>query len=65
VTSTALVSLPAERCPFCRMPLLSLTYDQPALLRHGGYGGTLRTTLRYCPACPFTRKADRMEVRPR
>lgn len=36
-------------CPDCGEPVRRLTWAQDALLRHGGYGGTERTTRLHCP----------------
>lgn len=35
-------------CPDCGQPVRDLTWSQPALVRHGGYGATETTTRRYC-----------------
>lgn len=39
-------------CPSCSSTDLRLfTVDQPALLRHGGYGETKRTLISACSTC--------------
>ena len=61
---TAIVRLDLDDCPTCDAPLTDVTFDQPALLRHGGYGATQRTLLISCSACGWLLVAERGEVRP-
>lgn len=46
-----LVALPTDRCPQCAGKLVLWAWWQPPLLRHGGYGATLRVRARRCPPC--------------
>lgn len=60
----SLVPLPTSLCPECGADLDHLTVEQPALIRHGGYGATAQSRLRTCPACAFVFHAEQNEVRP-
>ena len=51
-----------QRCIRCGMTRLHVTYDQPALLRHGGYGATDRITVRAC-FCGTTRDLETINPR--
>jgi primosomal protein N' len=42
------------QCPDCDTELTLETVDQPAIVRHGGYGGTRRTLTRHCPHCGYS-----------
>lgn len=55
-----------DRCPDCGGTLESVTVDQPAIVRHGGYGATRRLTVRYCPDifCGYHRHHETSEIRP-
>jgi hypothetical protein len=39
----SLVLIPSDCCPACGSTLVAVEWDQPALIRHGGYGETQRT----------------------
>lgn len=51
-------------CPDCGATLITVTVAQPALVLHGGYGGTLTTTTRHCPACSYSVHQETTEARP-
>lgn len=61
--SRALVPLPKDACPHCGGELDVETVDQRPLLRHGGYGAALSTTMRYC-RCGWRMQAAQSEVKP-
>lgn len=61
---TALICLDPSLCPECSTSLDSLVQDEPALLRHGGYGATRRTTFGRCGGCGWVILASVEEVRP-
>ncbi len=50
-------------CPDCGDELSTGSWDQPALVRHGGHGGTRRTVVRWCPNCTWTLVAEVGEAR--
>lgn len=60
-----LVPLRHDRCPDCDGCLGQLVIWQRALLRHAGYGATLRSVVRRCGACGWHMEAERSEVTPR
>lgn len=62
--SVALVPVDCGECPRCMNRTRRLTVHQAALLRHGGYGATERTTYLLCDVCDWSRVADVTEVRP-
>lgn len=53
-------------CPECGHSLAEHTVDQPALLVHGGYGATRRTTWSICANrdCRYAHQRAVDEVRP-
>lgn len=52
-------------CPECGLPhLATVTTQQPALLRHGGYGATQTTTRQWCPPCGWSGPTETTETRP-
>lgn len=53
-------------CPDCGTPLELEHVDQPAIVRHGGYGATRRTTTRHCPrpGCGWALNHQTSEHRP-
>lgn len=63
----ALVALDPDLCPTCGSAVRPITTHQAALLRHGGYGATERTTTLHCtgPQCHWTMESERSEVNPR
>ena len=61
--SRALVLLPSDACPSCGGTLQTMSVGQPALFRHGGYGATLASTVRWCH-CGWRLEAVRQETRP-
>lgn len=64
---TDIVLVDRRRCPSCRGEVIESTIDEPALLRHGGYGATKRTRFLYCEnllRCGWSLVADVTEVRP-
>lgn len=60
-----LVPLRHDRCPDCDGPLGRLIVWQRALVRHAGYGATLRSVVRRCEVCGWHIEAERTEVTPR
>jgi hypothetical protein len=65
-TTKALVPVSARKCPMCGTATTSQSTHQPALLRHGGYGATMRTTTVNCTNddCRWWLEAERTEVKP-
>jgi len=61
---TVIAPFTVGRCPDCDTVLDLVHFDQPAVVRHGGYGATVRTVLRSCPKCGWKLVAERGEVRP-
>ena len=59
----ALVPLSMGRCPMCGAPVRVESWDQPALVRHGGHGGTTRFRVRWC-ACGWSLPADQSTIAP-
>lgn len=59
----ALVALDRDRCPRDGATLEQVTWYEPALIRHGGYGATRKTVQKLCPACGWSIVAERSEVR--
>ncbi|MCI0635548.1 MAG: hypothetical protein L0206_16785 [Actinobacteria bacterium] len=51
-------------CPECGGRLETLAVGQPALIRHGGYGATRRTAVRFCTTCPYALSTETSEARP-
>lgn len=51
-------------CPACTHPVRDVTWDQPALLRFGGYGATRRIVQRTCDRCGWTLRIRIDETRP-
>lgn len=41
----------AATCPDCDEPLATTVVHQDALIRHGGYGGTITTSRAACISC--------------
>ncbi len=64
--SRALVVIPPDQCPACGSGVTHENTHQPALLRHGGYGASLKRTLRVCTndACRWTCEIQSQETRP-
>lgn len=58
-----LVPLDPARCPDCGDHLRTGSWEQPAIVRHGGYGGTTRTLVRWCGNCTWVLVAAVLEVR--
>jgi len=53
-------------CPECQAPATDVTYDEPALFIHGGYGATRRTVVRHCRRfCGWAVERERVERSPR
>jgi hypothetical protein len=54
------------RCPTCGERTTSRTTDQPALIRHGGYGETTQTVVLSCTAddCDWWLETERGAVAP-
>lgn len=50
-TTKALELVGTTNCPACKSTLEIETIAQPALLRHGGHGATLRTSTAHCHEC--------------
>jgi hypothetical protein len=59
----SLVPVTPGVCPDCGDELSTGSWDQPALVRHGGHGGTRRTVVRWCPNCTWTLVAEVGEAR--
>jgi hypothetical protein len=47
----SLVTIPTDVCPDCGAATLVMSWAEDALLRHGGYGETRRTTATRCGNC--------------
>ena len=58
-----MVPLDPARCPDCTTPVEAGSWAQPTLVRHGGYGGAARTTIRWCPDCHWVLEAAVETVR--
>jgi hypothetical protein len=52
-------------CGGCRAPFDVVSYQQPALFRHGGAGATREVVLRVCWSCRHTETAIVRELNPR
>ena len=63
-STRALVPLDPDTCPRCDSELRHVASDQPALLRHGGYGADRRSEMSTCPACGFEGASTIGETRP-
>lgn len=64
--STALVHVPVDRCPTCDGELRQPEgFEQPALIRHGGFGATTRTVRVSCAGCGWSLVRERSEINPR
>jgi hypothetical protein len=61
---TALSVVDPDACPDCGDELAEIGYDQPAVVRHGGYGATIRVRHLACPTCPYQRHHETTETRP-
>ena len=59
-----LATLDPGGCPSCGEPLDQEQVDQPALVRHGGYGATRRTITRHCSTCGYSLNHVTQETRP-
>lgn len=66
-TTKALEAIDPNACPACGWPLKSVESRQPALLRHGGYGATMRVTTLHCSSdeCHWHRQSEQTEVNPK
>ncbi len=51
-------------CPACGTATVDHVSHADALIRHGGYGATLRTVYRMCPSCSWSLVVDVSEERP-
>jgi hypothetical protein len=60
----ALLPIDPDACPQCGSGALKWTVHQPALLRHGGYGGTRRTVEVVCGECGWSLTREVSEVAP-
>lgn len=60
----AVLPLPGPACAACGSPTVADLSRMDALFRHGGYGATLRTVRRFCPACGWAVVAEQSEERP-
>lgn len=58
-----LVCVDQTRCPECDGELDTVTTEEPALLRHGGYGA-MRTTVSVHCRCGYYRTNAVSELRP-
>lgn len=52
------------QCPTCNRELDLEVVDQPAIVRHAGYGATQRTITRHCPGCGWSLYHTTTETRP-
>ena len=59
-----IVPLARDQCPSCSGALSDLTWDEPAMFLHGGYGATQRTTIRRCVGCSWSKRPDVSTLRP-
>lgn len=65
-TSTELVPVERDRCLDCGGTLHTVTADEPALFRHGGYGATRTSHTVICAAlCGWALTVDTTETNPR
>lgn len=62
--SAAVASLADDDCRECAGPLVKHRVEQPALIRHAGYGATRITITVGCPACGWWHRRDITEARP-
>jgi hypothetical protein len=66
--SKALVPLEAGVCPACGCATERLTFGEPQMFRHGGYGATRETVVEVCSApvvvCRWSLVRSVTEVRP-
>lgn len=60
----SVATLDGDRCPDCGGALTPIITEQPAIVRHGGYGATRRDTVKRCGACGWALHSDTTEVRP-
>lgn len=60
-----LVRFDPMRCPNDRSKLTLRTWEQPALVRHGGYGETERVTMASCSMCGWSVERSREAIAPR
>ncbi len=52
-------------CPACTSPTATVTIDEPAIVRHGGYGATRTTTVAFCSDCGWSLVRNVTETNPR
>jgi hypothetical protein len=60
----SLATFDPSQCPECGADLGHEQVDQPALIRHAGYGATRRTITRHCTECSYSLKHVITETRP-
>lgn len=53
-----------DACPGCGGSLEEITFGQPPLFRHGGYGAMERIVKVVCTRCPWSLTREVSEVRP-
>lgn len=61
--SKELVRTEVGRCPRCGDAVQREVLEEPALVRHGGYGATRRSVREHCP-CGFSLLVEESEVKP-
>jgi len=61
----ALELVGTTNCPTCKASIEIETIAQPALLRHGGHGATLRTSTAHCHDCGWALTLAVDEVNPK
>lgn len=59
----SLVPIRPDVCPDCDSHLRTGVWEQPAVIRHAGYGATRRTVFRWCPRCTWSLLTEIREVR--
>lgn len=59
-----MVPIVRDRCPDCGGELSTITVEQPAIVRHGGYGATRVHSIRKCVDCGWSLHEETSEVRP-
>lgn len=61
---TAVEHTPSAVCPDCGAPTEPQTVNQPALLRHAGYGADRTTIVHRCTRCDWSLLAATTETKP-
>jgi hypothetical protein len=61
----SLATIEPDLCPECGPKLVVESWAEDALLRHGGYGETRRTTVTKCSLCGLELRRQQSSERPR